>query len=77
MSRFTKAINLPQGFQRKLEIAQIGLMVDCPFYADIFANIGKGYVITRDVGTLATDGRQIIINPDYFDSVSKPEQVFV
>ena len=76
MGRFNE-VKLTSEQKRKLEIAQIGLMVDCPFYADIFANIGKGYVITRDVGTLATDGRHVIINPDYFDSLSKPEQVFV
>jgi predicted metal-dependent peptidase len=76
MGRFNE-VKLTSEQKRKLEIAQIGLMVDCPFYADIFANIGKGYVITREVGTLATDGRQIIINPDYFDGLTKPEQVFV
>jgi predicted metal-dependent peptidase len=76
MGKFNE-VKLTSEQKRKLEIAQIGLMVDCPFYADIFANIGKGYVITREVNTLATDGRHVIINPDYFDSLSKPEQVFV
>jgi predicted metal-dependent peptidase len=51
-------------------------MVECPFYANLYHSLCK-LVLTMDVGTCATDGRRIIVNPDYFAGLTKPEQVFV
>ena len=61
--------------ERVLATARVAFMVASPFYAHLYHSIGRE-VITRDIGTLATDGRHIAINPDYFCALTVPEQVF-
>lgn len=60
---------------RALEIARVAFMTKAPFYAHLYHSIGKE-VISKDIRTLATDGRHIVINPEYFCGLTQPEQVF-
>lgn len=59
-----------------LEVARIGFMAACPFYAHLFYSITKE-VITKDVPTAATDGKNIFLNPTYMASLKPGEAVFV
>jgi predicted metal-dependent peptidase len=60
---------------RILETARVAFMVAAPFYADLYFRLGKE-MITREEKTLATDGRRIFINPEYFCGLKPSEQVF-
>lgn len=59
-----------------VEIARIGFMMACPFFAYYFyAEMRE--MPTLDVPTAATDGRTIFYNPEYLASLKAPERVFV
>ena len=60
---------------RALATARVAFMVASPFYSHLYHSLGEE-VITRDVPTLATNGRHIAINPDYLCGLTVPEQVF-
>ncbi len=60
--------------QRALEVARVAFMTHAPFYAHLYHSIGKE-VISKDIKTLATDGRHIVINPEYFTKLIPSEQV--
>lgn len=62
--------------RRALEVARIGFMSACPFYAHLFYSEMKE-VLTREIPTAATDGRHVFINPTYLASLKPPEGVFV
>jgi predicted metal-dependent peptidase len=62
--------------KQALEVARIGFMAACPFFAHYFYSEAKE-VLTRDIPTAATDGRHIFINPTYLASLKPPETVFV
>jgi predicted metal-dependent peptidase len=61
---------------RQLEIARVAFMQEAPFYAHLMYSIGEE-VITRDVPTAATDGKRIMLNPDYVCPLPVGKQVFV
>lgn len=58
------------------EVARVGFMSACPFYAHYFYS-EMNEVFTKDIPMAATDGRNIFINPDYLASLKPPERVFV
>jgi predicted metal-dependent peptidase len=60
----------------KLAEAHIAFIVASPFYSHLFYSIGKE-VISLDLPTAATDGRHIVINPEYMASLKVSERVFV
>jgi predicted metal-dependent peptidase len=72
---WTKVIPTPAQ-QKSVDVSMIAFMNAAPFYAQVFYSLGK-LVITRDVPTAATDGRHIIINPDYFCQLKVSERVFI
>jgi predicted metal-dependent peptidase len=74
MSKATPA-RLTSAQEKTLSIARIAFMMEAPFYAHLYHSLGKE-VITRDLPSLATDGRRILINPEYFCGLSVSEQVF-
>ena len=59
-----------------LMIARVSFMTQCPFYAHFFYSEMKE-VFTLDVPTAATNGRHLIINPEYFCKLKVFEQVFL
>jgi predicted metal-dependent peptidase len=59
-----------------MEIARIGFMSACPFYAHYFYG-EMVEVPTLGVSTAATDGRHIFINPEYLMTLKPSERVFV
>lgn len=59
-----------------LEVARVGFMASCPFYAHYFYSEMKE-VFTYDIPTAATDGRNIFINPKYVAGLKLAERVFV
>jgi predicted metal-dependent peptidase len=59
-----------------LDVARVGFMSACPFYAHYFYAEMKE-VFTYDVPTAATDGRNIIINPQYLLGLKPAERIFV
>ena len=68
---------VPTAEQAKvLEIARVGLMTSCPFYAYFFYSQCRE-VYTLDVPSAATDGRHIFINPEYFAKLKPAEAVFI
>lgn len=58
------------------EVARVGFMSACPFFANYFYNEMEE-VFTRDIPMAATDGRHVFINPDYLLTLKPPERVFV
>lgn len=61
--------------QRALDVAMVAFMSECPFFANLMHSIGK-VVITKDIPTLATNGRHIAINPEYLTKLTVPETTF-
>src|SRR5678816_2879050 len=61
--------------QRAIDVAMVAFMGECPFFANLMHSIGK-VVITKDIPTLATNGRHIVINPDYLSKLTVPETTF-
>jgi len=61
---------------RALQVARVGFMSACPFYAHLFFSEMKE-VLTLDVPMAATDGRHVFINPAYLATLKPPEAVFV
>lgn len=59
-----------------LDVARVGFMTACPFYAHYFYSEMKE-VFTTDIPTAATDGRRIFINPEYISGLKPAERVFV
>jgi predicted metal-dependent peptidase len=62
--------------KRAIEIARVGFMAACPFYAHFFYSECKEHY-TLDIPTACTDGRNIWINPQYIATLKAPEAVFV
>lgn len=58
------------------EVARVGFMSACPFYAHYFYS-EMHEVFTKAIPMAATDGRHIFINPEYLASLKPPERVFV
>lgn len=58
------------------EVARVGFMASCPFYAHYFYSTMRE-VFTKDVPTAATDGRHVFINPEYLKSLKPAERIFV
>jgi predicted metal-dependent peptidase len=77
MSRtpFTE-VKLTSEQEHALNVARVAFSIQSPFYAHTYHELGKE-VISRDVPTAATDGRHIVINPEYFCAHITPEQVFI
>ena len=75
MGSLPKAVKPTAEQERALSVARVAFMIASPFYSHLYYSIGKE-VITRDIPTLATDGRHIMINPDYFCRFTAQEQVF-
>lgn len=61
---------------KAMQVARIAFMDATPFFANVMISIGEE-IITRDIPTAATDGKRIMINPDFFFALKVPEQVFV
>ena len=59
-----------------MSVARVAFMVASPFYSHLYYSLGEE-VLTRDIPTAATDGRKVIINPDYFCAFTVPKQVFI
>ena len=59
-----------------MEVARVGFMSACPFYAHLFYAECKD-VPTLDIPTAATDGRTIFYNPVYLAGLTPAERVFV
>ncbi len=62
--------------RQALDVARVGFMSACPFYAHMFYSICRE-VLTLGVPTAATDGRHIFINPEYVASLKPAERIFV
>lgn len=62
--------------ERALQVARVGFMSACPFYAHLFFSEMQE-VLTLDLPTAATDGRHVFINPAYIATLKPPETVFV
>jgi predicted metal-dependent peptidase len=62
--------------EHALQVARVAFMTQSPFYSHLYYSLGRE-VITRDIPTLATDGRNILINPDYFCGFPVSKQVFM
>jgi len=62
--------------ERKMEIARVAFMVSSPFYSHLYYSLGRE-IFTKDMPTAATDGRRILLNPDYICGFTVPEQVFI
>ena len=75
MPSFTQCTLTPEQKQA-MEVARVGFMAACPFYAHYFYSEMKE-VPTLDVPTAATDGRHIFYNPEYMAKLKAPERVFV
>jgi predicted metal-dependent peptidase len=69
-------VKLTRDQEEKFAIARTKFMFQSPFYAHLYHSLGVE-VFTLDVPTAATDGRHIIINPEYFCGLKVAEQVFV
>jgi predicted metal-dependent peptidase len=61
--------------QQALDVGMVAFMEAAPFYAYLFHSLGD-MVVTRDIDTLATNGKHIAINPDYFAKLKPMERVF-
>jgi predicted metal-dependent peptidase len=61
--------------QRALDVAMVAFMSECPFFANLMHSIGK-VVLTKDIPTLATNGRHVVINPEYLAKLTVPETTF-
>jgi predicted metal-dependent peptidase len=71
-----KPATLTHEQERKMEIARVAFMVSSPFYSHLYYSLGRE-VFTKDIPTAATDGRRILLNPDYVCGFTVPEQVFI
>jgi predicted metal-dependent peptidase len=71
-----KAIVPTEEEKYALDVARVGFMSACPFYAHYFyAEMRE--VFTYDVPTACTDGRNIVINPQYLLTLKPAERIFV
>lgn len=70
------AVTLTPEQTEAVEIAHVGFMAACPFYAHLFYAECKE-VPTLDIPTAATDGRTIFYNPEYLTTLTPAERVFV
>lgn len=61
--------------QYAAEVARVGFMAASPFYANYFYAEMKE-VFTKDIPTLATDGRHIFINPEYLAGLNPSQRIF-
>lgn len=59
-----------------LEVARVGFMAACPFFAHYFYSEMEE-VFTKDIPTAATDGRRIFLNPEYVAGKKPAERVFI
>lgn len=57
----------------KLTKAKVQMIVSSPFFASLV--LSMQFVEDRDIPTACTDGKQIIYNPDFINSLSKDEIV--
>lgn len=57
------------------EVARVGFMSASPFYSHYFLS-EMVEVYTKDIKTLATDGRHVFINPEYMVGLKPSERVF-
>lgn len=71
---FVPTVETPEE-QRAMEVARVGFMAACPFYAHLFYAEMREFA-TRDIPTLCTDGRTVFYNPAYVLSLKTPEAVF-
>lgn len=55
--------------------ARVSLIVLQPFYGSLAMQLE--FVMTRDVQTMATDGKKIFVNPDYLDTLTEQQLIFV
>ena len=76
MSNPPKEVQLTPAQARDMEVARVGFMAACPFYAHYFYAEMKE-VATLDIPTAATDGRHIFYNPEYMSKLKPSERVFV
>jgi predicted metal-dependent peptidase len=59
----------------KLEKAEIDMLIDETFFAALYVRLDKRYVPADDnIQTMATDGRRLLINPKFVDSL-EPEEL--
>lgn len=65
-------VKLTYDEQRAMDVSMVAFMNASPFYAHLAHSIGR-FVYTRDIGTAATDGRHIFINPGYLTGLKVPE----
>lgn len=61
--------------QLALDVGMVAFMEAAPFYAYLMHTIGE-LVVSRDLPTLATNGKHIVANPDYFAKLKPMERVF-
>ena len=59
----------------KVKKARARMMIGHPFFATLMAS--SPWVETRDIPTAATDMKKIYYNPDFFETMSVPEIMFV
>jgi hypothetical protein len=59
----------------RLETVRSAFMTACPFYAHFFYSTMRE-VFTLDIPTAATDGRHLIVNPEYISGLKVQEGVF-
>jgi predicted metal-dependent peptidase len=71
-----REVKLTYDQKQAVDIASVAFMNEAPFYAHIFYSIGR-LVPTLDIPTAATDGRHVVINPEYFCKHKVSEQVFI
>lgn len=62
--------------QYAMEVARVGFMSACPFFAHYFYSECREYP-TLDISTAATDGRTLYYNPEYLAGLKPAERVFV
>ena len=51
------------------------MLVKYPFFGSVLANVG--YKESRDISTASTDGETIYYNPEFLESISVEEQIFI
>lgn len=69
-------VKLTDAQERAMQIARVGFMNACPFFAYYFHSEMVEHP-TLDIPSAATDGRRIFYNPEYLVRLKDPERVFV
>lgn len=70
-----KKVELTPVQKQAMEVARVGLMNYCPFFAYYFYAEMEEWP-TNDVQSAETDGRRIFYNPEYMANLKPPERIF-